>query len=222
MESIQDMSGCGANQKVKLMRKELCPNNKSQMLESEFWCYAMVGAGHATYTDCFHKLSRLFPHLVTPKNKSIKRNGSLRKNTKKRGNDGELSMDGNAKDDNKRSRTGRAFATVTNPVRKEYTGTAPKAGPRMVTPLNARNLSTTRGACFECGGRRNNGNQAHRGAFMMGSEEPKHYDGVLGEKPEEKEAPHECKDQRAETKRYCCIRSFPEVFPDDLSGLPPS
>ncbi|GJR46711.1 putative reverse transcriptase domain-containing protein [Tanacetum coccineum] len=54
------------------------------------------------------------------------RNGSLRKNTEKKGNGGELSRDGNVKDDNKRSRTGRAFSTVTNPVRKEYTGMAPK------------------------------------------------------------------------------------------------
>ncbi|GJY70354.1 putative reverse transcriptase domain-containing protein [Tanacetum coccineum] len=47
------------------------------------------------------------------------------------------------------------LAIVTNPVRKEYTGHFARdcrAGPRMVTSLNARNLTTTRGACFECGG----------------------------------------------------------------------
>ncbi|GJQ92628.1 putative reverse transcriptase domain-containing protein [Tanacetum coccineum] len=54
------------------------------------------------------------------------RNGAMKKVTEKRGNSGELSMDGNFKDDNKRSRTGRAFATITNPVRKEYTGVTPK------------------------------------------------------------------------------------------------
>ncbi|GJZ43063.1 putative reverse transcriptase domain-containing protein [Tanacetum coccineum] len=54
------------------------------------------------------------------------RNGLLRKNAKKRGNGGELSRDGNVRDANKRSRIGRAFATITNPVRKEYTGVAPK------------------------------------------------------------------------------------------------
>nr|GEZ02366.1 putative reverse transcriptase domain-containing protein [Tanacetum cinerariifolium] len=137
-----------------LMREEFCPNNEM-----------------------------LVPYLVTPENKKIERNGSLRKNTKKRGN-GELpSSDGNVKDDNKRSRTGRAFATTTNPVKKEYTGSTPKckkcnfhhnlkmpcrmcmncncfghfakacrAGPRMVNPLNARNSTSARGACFECGG----------------------------------------------------------------------
>ncbi|GKE83449.1 reverse transcriptase domain-containing protein, partial [Tanacetum coccineum] len=144
-----------------LMRKEFCPNNEMQKMETEFWCHAMVGVGHAAYTDRFHKLARLVPHLVTHENKRIKRyiyglapqihamvaatepvtiyrlkvgmltdeairNGSLRKNTKKRGNGGEPSRDGNVRDDHKRSRTGRAFASTTNPVKREYTGVAPK------------------------------------------------------------------------------------------------
>nr|GEY28183.1 reverse transcriptase domain-containing protein [Tanacetum cinerariifolium] len=50
------------------------------------------------------------------------RNGSLKKNTKKRGNDGEPNRDRNAKDDNKRSRTGNAYATTNNLMRREYTG----------------------------------------------------------------------------------------------------
>ncbi|GJW28156.1 hypothetical protein Tco_0045031 [Tanacetum coccineum] len=50
------------------------------------------------------------------------RDGSLKKNTKKRGNSGDLSKKENVRDDNKRSRTRRVFATITNPVRKEYTG----------------------------------------------------------------------------------------------------
>ncbi|GJS56907.1 putative reverse transcriptase domain-containing protein [Tanacetum coccineum] len=111
------------------------------------------------------------------------RNGSLRKNTEKRGNGRELSRDGDVRDDHKRSRTRRAFASTTNPIRREYTGVARKctdcrfhhhpempyrtctncnylghfakdyrAGPRMVTPMNARHLTTARGACFECSG----------------------------------------------------------------------
>ncbi|GKC90443.1 putative reverse transcriptase domain-containing protein [Tanacetum coccineum] len=163
------------------------------------------------------------------------RNGSLKKNSDKKGNSGELSRKENVMDDNKRSRTGRAFAIITNPVRKEYTGTEPKStncsfhhnpempcrkctncnrlghfardcgvGPRMVTFVSARNSTTARGAYFECGGtdyykaacprlnraprpggnsqnqpmaieggqgRRNNGNQARGGAFVMGAEE---------------------------------------------------
>ncbi|GJX54932.1 reverse transcriptase domain-containing protein [Tanacetum coccineum] len=54
------------------------------------------------------------------------RNGALKKISEKRGNNREPSRDGNARNDNKRSKTGKAFATTTNLVRKEYTGNAPK------------------------------------------------------------------------------------------------
>nr|GEZ85831.1 putative reverse transcriptase domain-containing protein [Tanacetum cinerariifolium] len=98
------------------------------------------------------------------------------------GNGWEPGRDGNVKDDNKISKTGRVFAITTNLVRKECTGSTPnctnynfhhnpetacrtytnynhfghyakdcRAGPRMVNPLNARNLTAARGACFECG-----------------------------------------------------------------------
>nr|GEU28719.1 putative reverse transcriptase domain-containing protein [Tanacetum cinerariifolium] len=53
-------------------------------------------------------------------------NGSIKKNLKKRGNRGEPSKDRNVRGDNKRSRTKNAFATTTNPVRRENTGTVPK------------------------------------------------------------------------------------------------
>ncbi|GKG48957.1 hypothetical protein Tco_0513104, partial [Tanacetum coccineum] len=53
------------------------------------------------------------------------RNGSLKRNPGRRRNGGEPSRDRNVKDDNKRTRTGNAFAKTANPVRKEYTGVAP-------------------------------------------------------------------------------------------------
>ncbi|GKB58310.1 putative reverse transcriptase domain-containing protein [Tanacetum coccineum] len=146
-----------------LMKKEFSLNNEMQKLETELWCYAIVGASHAAYNDQFYELARLVPYLVTPENKRIERyiyglasqicamvaamepiiiqsvilkagmltdkairNGSLRKNTEKRGNDGEPSRDGNVRDDHKGSRTGRAFSSTTSPVRREYTGAAPK------------------------------------------------------------------------------------------------
>ncbi|GKD32479.1 putative reverse transcriptase domain-containing protein, partial [Tanacetum coccineum] len=219
MESVQDMSGCGDDQKVKytagsfvgkaltwwnsqihtrsretavgmawedfktLMREEFCPINEMQKLETKFWNHAMVGAGHAAYTDRFHELARLVPHLVTPENKRIERyiyglapqirgmvaatepttiqkavqkagtltdeairNGSLKKNPEKRGNSGEPSRDRNVKDDNKRTRTGNAFATTANPVRREYTGAAPKCAN---CNLHHSPESPCR-ACFNC------------------------------------------------------------------------
>ncbi|GJY31178.1 putative reverse transcriptase domain-containing protein [Tanacetum coccineum] len=56
-----------------LTREEFYPSNEMQKLETELWNHIMVEAGHAAYTDRFHKLTRLVPHLVTPKGKNIKR-----------------------------------------------------------------------------------------------------------------------------------------------------
>ncbi|GJW22115.1 reverse transcriptase domain-containing protein [Tanacetum coccineum] len=56
-----------------MMIQELYPSHEMQKLESELWNHAMVGAGHAAYTDRFHELARLVPHLVTPKSRMIER-----------------------------------------------------------------------------------------------------------------------------------------------------
>ncbi|GJV35060.1 reverse transcriptase domain-containing protein [Tanacetum coccineum] len=121
-----------------LTREEFCLSNEMQNLETELWNHAMVRASHAAYTDRFHELARLVPHLVTPESKRIERyiagiltdealrNGSIKKNPEKRGNGGEPSKDKNVKDDNKRTRTRNAFATTTNPIGRENTSTVPK------------------------------------------------------------------------------------------------
>ncbi|GJZ61644.1 reverse transcriptase domain-containing protein [Tanacetum coccineum] len=240
MESVQNMSGCGENQKVKytassfigkaltwwnsqvqtrgreavvgmtwedfktLTIEELYPNNEIQKLETEFWCHAMVRAGHAVYTNQFYELARLVPHLVTPKNKIIERyiyglapqicamvaatkpttiqsvilkdrmltdeairNGALKKITEKRGNNGEPSMDSKVKDDNKSFRTGRVFATITNPVRKEYTACL-----RLNRAPRPKGNRPNQVMAVEGGqGHGNNGNQECGRAFMMGAEE---------------------------------------------------
>ncbi|GKE09947.1 putative reverse transcriptase domain-containing protein, partial [Tanacetum coccineum] len=120
-----------------MMIQEFCPSHEMQKLESELWNHAMVGAGHAAYTDRFHELARLVPHLVTPESRMIERyisgaltdeavrNGTIKK-VEKRGNVGEPSKDRNGRDDNKRTRTVNAFATTVNPVGRENTGTWPK------------------------------------------------------------------------------------------------
>ncbi|GJY90112.1 hypothetical protein Tco_0505308 [Tanacetum coccineum] len=48
-------------------------NSQIRMLSQEVANHAMVRAGHAAYTDRFHELARLVPHLVTPKSKMIER-----------------------------------------------------------------------------------------------------------------------------------------------------
>ncbi|GJU36235.1 putative reverse transcriptase domain-containing protein [Tanacetum coccineum] len=133
VESVHDMSGCSIDQKVKYIAgsfvvydEEFCPSHEMQKLESELWNYAMVGAGHVAYTDRFHVLKRLVPHLISGAlTDEAVRNGSIKK-IKKRGNVGEPSKDRSGRDDNKRTRTVNAFATTVNPVGRENTGTWPK------------------------------------------------------------------------------------------------
>ncbi|GJV33683.1 putative reverse transcriptase domain-containing protein [Tanacetum coccineum] len=56
-----------------LLVEEFCPSNEMERLENEFWNHKMVGPNHAAYTDRFHKLAKLVPHLVTPESARIKR-----------------------------------------------------------------------------------------------------------------------------------------------------
>ncbi|GKC43537.1 putative reverse transcriptase domain-containing protein [Tanacetum coccineum] len=192
-----------------MMIEEFCPSHEMQKLETGLWNHAMVGASHAAYTDRFHKLARLVPHLVTPESRKIERyvyglaphihgmvaatepktmqkvvqisgaltdeavrNGSIKK-VEKRGNMREPSKDKNGRDDNKRTKTGNAFATTANPVRRENTNAWPKGVPRNVNPINARNPTVR--ACYEYGstkhGRGNQENQAKSRAFMLGAKE---------------------------------------------------
>ncbi|GJS27283.1 putative reverse transcriptase domain-containing protein [Tanacetum coccineum] len=175
-----------------MMIEEFCPSHEMQMLETELWNHAMVGAGHDAYTDRFHKLARLVPHLVTPKSRKISgaltdeavRNGSIKK-VEKRGNVGEPSKDKNGRDDNKRTMTRNAFAIITNPIGRENTGAWPKCTTCNSYHTPRRPCRT----CFNCNllghlardcrvvpknvnpGRRNQGNQARGRAFMLGAEE---------------------------------------------------
>ncbi|GKC39844.1 putative reverse transcriptase domain-containing protein, partial [Tanacetum coccineum] len=123
-----------------LTREEFCPNNEMQKMEIELVPHlvthenkrieryihglalqirAMVAATEpTTIHSVVLKVGMLTDEAI--------RNGALKNIYENRGNNGEPIRDGNVRDDNKRSRTGRAFATITNPVRKEYTGAAPK------------------------------------------------------------------------------------------------
>nr|GFC20413.1 reverse transcriptase domain-containing protein [Tanacetum cinerariifolium] len=183
MENVKDISGCSIDQKevvvsiswndLKFMTiEEFCPSHEMQKLENKLWNHAMVEAGHVAYTDRFHELATLVPHLVTlesrkidrnggnneakdnPKGRAVAgtltdeafRNGSIKKNPNKRGNGGEPSRDRNVRDDNKRNRTGNAFVMTANPVRKEYTSTKPKC-----TTCNYHHLPEIPcHACFKC------------------------------------------------------------------------
>ncbi|GJR20543.1 putative reverse transcriptase domain-containing protein [Tanacetum coccineum] len=76
MESVIDNSGCTENQKVKydassFVNKALTWWN-TQIQAEAVKRQLMVGANHAAYTDRFHELAKIVPHLVTPESASIK------------------------------------------------------------------------------------------------------------------------------------------------------
>ncbi|GJY20770.1 reverse transcriptase domain-containing protein [Tanacetum coccineum] len=56
-----------------LLVEELCPRNEMEKLENKFRNHTRVGANHVAYTDRFHELAKLVPHLVTPEFSRIKR-----------------------------------------------------------------------------------------------------------------------------------------------------
>nr|GEY50231.1 hypothetical protein [Tanacetum cinerariifolium]GEY51651.1 hypothetical protein [Tanacetum cinerariifolium] len=180
---------------------EFCPSHEMQKLETKLWNHVMVGAGHVAYTDRFHELARLVPHLVTPESRKIERNGSIKK-VKKKGNMGEPSKDKNGRDDNNRSKTGNVFATTVN--------LDCRCMPSNMNPVNARNPPSR--ACYECGstdhirpacprsnraqgprgnrpnqvvannrgqGHGNQENQARGRAFMLGAEEARQDPNIM-------------------------------------------
>ncbi|GJY96056.1 hypothetical protein Tco_0512417 [Tanacetum coccineum] len=263
----------------------------------------MVGAGHAAYTDRFYELSRKIRGTVaateptTTQSAILKawvltdeeiRDGSLKKNTEKIGNSGEPSKDGDVKGDNKRSRTGRPFSIITNPVRKEYIaayGACSECGgtdhyketcPRLNrAPGQGGNRPNQALAIDEGQGRGNNGNLASGRAFFVSTTfiplldiEPSSlgfsYEIEIASKQlveinkfirgckleieghtfdidlipfghgsfdvislmrtarREGESSHERESRWLETKRHRHSSKLSKVFPDDLSGLPPS
>ncbi|GKC23076.1 putative reverse transcriptase domain-containing protein, partial [Tanacetum coccineum] len=95
----------------------------------DWWCRIVVRIGDqireivaATEPTTIQKAV----HITGTLTDEAIRNGSLKNNPEKRRNSREPSKDRNERDDNKRTRTGNTFATTTNPVRRENTGTTPK------------------------------------------------------------------------------------------------
>ncbi|GJV77937.1 putative reverse transcriptase domain-containing protein [Tanacetum coccineum] len=133
----------------------------------------MVKAGHAAYTDRFHELARLVPHLVTLESRKIERYvyglaPQIRrmvaaielKNMQKA-----VQISG-ALTDEARTRTGNAFATTACnsyhapewPCRTCFKCNHPshfakdcRVVPRNMNLVNVRNPTPARGACHECG-----------------------------------------------------------------------
>nr|GEX88369.1 reverse transcriptase domain-containing protein [Tanacetum cinerariifolium] len=57
----------------KLLMEEYCPDDEVKKLESEFWNHKMVGSDIDGYTARFHKLARLVPYMVTLESQRVNR-----------------------------------------------------------------------------------------------------------------------------------------------------
>ncbi|GKE22542.1 putative reverse transcriptase domain-containing protein, partial [Tanacetum coccineum] len=170
------------------------------------------------------------------------RNGSIKKNPKKKGNGGEPSKDRNGMDDNKRTRN--AFATTANPIRREYTGSEARGNHQnQVVAVNGgqghgKNGNQAHGREFMLGAEeaRQDPNivtgmdwlSNHKAEIICHEKVvriPLPNDKVLrviGERLEEKMR-HlmSAKTKEQKQEEIVVVRDYPEVFLDDLSGLPP-
>ncbi|GKF07615.1 hypothetical protein Tco_0041839 [Tanacetum coccineum] len=123
------------------------------------------------------------------------RNGTIKK-VEKRGNMEEPSTDKNGRDDNKRTRTVNAFATTVNPVGRENMG------------MDWLSIFKVEIICHE---------KVVRIPLPDGK-----VLRVVGERPDEKaRLLMRAKASDKKQGEIVVVRDFPEVFPDDLSGLPP-
>nr|GEW05455.1 hypothetical protein [Tanacetum cinerariifolium] len=154
MKSVIENSRCVENQKARgreaaigmswvnfkaLLVEDFCPSNKMEKLESEFWNHTMIGANHTWYTDRFHELAKLVPHLVTPESKRTGSAilkvgiltdeavcyGALTRSSEKRKEVEETSKHGGSWKDNKKAKVGKGFVATTLP-RNENVGSYPK------------------------------------------------------------------------------------------------
>ncbi|GKB82270.1 reverse transcriptase domain-containing protein, partial [Tanacetum coccineum] len=224
-----------------MMIQEFCPSHEMQKLESELWNHAMVGAGHAAYTDRFHELARLVPHLVTTESRIIERyvyvlapqiRGMVAA-TKPKTMQKAMQISGAQTDEAVRNGSIKK-------VEKRGNGGEPTSGQLVEIDKVIRGCKLEiEGHVFDI-----DLIPFGHGSFdvIIGMDWLSNYkaeiichekvvriplpDGkvlrVLGERPEEKaRLLMSAKASEKKQEEVVVVRDFPEVFPDDLSGLSP-
>ncbi|GKB27231.1 putative reverse transcriptase domain-containing protein, partial [Tanacetum coccineum] len=202
-----------------MMIQEFCPSHEMQKLESELWKLAWSGAGPSCYTDSL-MIGLWDGGSNGALTDEIVRNGSIKK-VEKRGNVGEPSKDKNGRDDNKRTRTENAFATTVNPVEREIRNVI-MSMLETVTVKQSEYGSTNLVPCSGMDWLSNYKTEiiCHEKVVRIPLLDGKVL-RVVGERSKEKaRLLMSTKASDKKQKEIVVVRDFPEVFPDDLYGLP--
>ncbi|GKF10534.1 putative reverse transcriptase domain-containing protein [Tanacetum coccineum] len=128
-----------------------------QKFESELWNHAMVGAGHAAYTDRFHELARLVPHLVTLESRNIERYVyglapqicGMVAATEQKTMQKVVQISGALTDEAVRNGIIKKVKKIGNVGKLARIRMDCRGVPRNGNPVNARNLTVK--VCYECG-----------------------------------------------------------------------
>ncbi|GJU92821.1 hypothetical protein Tco_1317577 [Tanacetum coccineum] len=201
MESLQDMSGCADNQKVKYTARSFV-GKALTWWNSQIHTRSREAAVGMSWED-FKNLTREEFCLVNEMQKletkypcdggsngasknskgyaeagtlidEASRNGSLKKNTEKRGNGGEPSRDRNVKEDNKRYRTGIVLLQLLIQLSRHARFNQHNQGEAVRTKLpygGAKSHKVTM-VLGTCGG-------AYHAGEQKGMHRPKHHDGYV-------------------------------------------
>ncbi|GJU83642.1 reverse transcriptase domain-containing protein [Tanacetum coccineum] len=140
-----------------LLVEEFCPSNKMEKLESEFWNHTIIRANHAGYTNRFHELAKLVPHLSAILKAGILtdeavRCGTLTRSSEKRKEMEETSKQGGSWKDNKKEKVGKGFVATTHP-RNENVGSYSKCAKCSAYHPESRpfRMGNNQRVCYECG-----------------------------------------------------------------------
>nr|GEU51412.1 hypothetical protein [Tanacetum cinerariifolium] len=129
-----------------LLVEEFYPSNEMEKLESEFWNHTMVGANHAGYTDRFHELAKLVPHLSAILKDGILtdeevRCGTLTRSSEKRKEVEETSKQGESE----------PCRLCFNCQKLGYFARDCRASVKQVAPVSAVMMGINQRVCYECG-----------------------------------------------------------------------
>ncbi|GKB10349.1 putative reverse transcriptase domain-containing protein [Tanacetum coccineum] len=71
-QKVKYVASSFVNKALTWWNTQVQARGREAAIESELWNHKMVGANHAGYTNRFHELAKLVPHLVTPESSRIK------------------------------------------------------------------------------------------------------------------------------------------------------